>query len=186
VQRLRFPCWIASLFTALSAGVAGAQVDSAPPPAFSRVEAARFGVVLGLSGLAYLGDEAARRTVRSEATQGSGLLRGATDFGNAFGQPGVLGLGALMWGGGLLGHRPTIAASGLRALEAIVVSGVVTQAIKEVAGRARPEVAPDARDDWQLLRGAREEGGDYESFASGHATAAFAFAAAVTDEVARR
>ena len=108
------------------------------------------------------------------------------DIGNLYGSPGAITLGWVMWGGGLVAKRPTLAASGLRALEAITISGFVTKALKESMGRARPYVAVDGRADWQLFRGARSSTGEYESFASGHATAAFAFAAAVTGEVALR
>ena len=157
-----------------------------PPPAFSRVEVARFGIVVGLGGIAYLADNAARDGARGAGAQGSRVLDALTDFGNAYGSPGVVGLGTAMWLGGLVANRPTIAASGLRAIKTITVSGFVTQAIKNAAGRARPDVPPNRRDDWQLLRGARTPGGDYESMASGHTTAAFAFAAAVTAEVKLR
>lgn len=169
-----------------SAPVAWGQSDTVPPPALSRVEVARFGIVAGLGGIAYLADNAVRDGALGEGVQGNRVFGAVTDFAYVYGEPGVVGLGAAMWLGGLVADRPTIAASGLRAIEAITVSGFVTLALKEVAGRARPDVAPNRRDDWQLLRGTRTEGGNYESMASGHATAAFAFAAAVTGEVALR
>lgn len=150
------------------------------------MEVARFAVVLGLGGLAYLADDAVREAVTRDAVQGNRVADGLSDFGYVYGSPGVVGIGAALWVGGLVADRPTIAVSGLRAIEAITVSGFVTRALKEATGRARPDVAPHRRDDWQLLRGWRETGDDYEAMASGHATAAFAFAAAVTGEVARR
>ncbi len=167
-------------------GVVRGQGDSVPPAAVSRVDVARLGIVFGLGGLAYAADNAARDVARGSGAQGSQALGALADVGNAFGQPGVLGLGALLWGTGLVTDRPAVAASGLRALEAIFVSGVVTQALKEVTGRARPAVAPHSRSDWQLLRGTRTGGGNYQSFISGHTSAAFAFATAVTGEVALR
>jgi membrane-associated phospholipid phosphatase len=159
--------------------------DSAPPPAFSKVEAKRFLGVLALGGVAYAVDDNARRAVQRSSVQESPLADGLQRFGDAWGQPGVVGLGWVMWGGGYLARRPTISASGLRGVEAITVSGFVTKAIKMGAGRARPEATTNGRNDWQIARGAGE-GGDYEAMPSGHATAAFAFAAAVTGEVARR
>jgi membrane-associated phospholipid phosphatase len=159
--------------------------DSVPPPAFSMVETKRFLGVLALGGIAYVFDEKARDAVQRPGVQTSGVAHDAELIGEAWGEPIALGLAFGMWGGGLAAKRPTIAASGLRAVEAIAVSGTVTQLLKWGAGRARPPVSTNGRNDWQLSRGARERG-DYESFPSGHTTAAFAFAAAVTGEVARR
>jgi len=165
---------------------ARAEQAERPPAAFSAVEARRFALVFGLGLAAYSVDEIARDRVRGVSDPATSLPARLSDIGNFYGSPGAIGIGALMWGGGYLTNRPTLAASGLRALEAIAVSGIVTTALKESMGRARPNIAVDGRSDWQLLRGARTEGGDYESFASGHTTAAFAFATAVTGEVALR
>jgi hypothetical protein len=71
------------------------------------------------------------------------VLDGLTEFGNAWGQPGVVGLGFALWGGGMLAKKPTVAASGLRAIEAITVSGTVTSLLKMTFGRARPYLSPD-------------------------------------------
>lgn len=163
-----------------------AERSERPPAAFSKVEARRFALVLGLGVAAYSIDEFARERVRAPSEPATALPGQLADIGNFYGSPGAIGFGALMWGGGLLTQRPTLAASGLRALEAIAISGVVTSALKESMGRARPYITTDGRADWQLFRGARTSTGDYESFASGHATAAFAFATAVTGEVALR
>jgi membrane-associated phospholipid phosphatase len=159
--------------------------DSAPPPAFSMVETKRFLGVLALGGIAYTLDERARSAVRATGAQESSVGEALQDVGDTWGDPVAISLAYAMWGGGYVTRRPTIAASGLRAVEAIAVSGTVTQLLKWGAGRARPFVSTNGRNDWQLGRGARERG-HYESFPSGHATASFAFAAAVTGEVALR
>jgi membrane-associated phospholipid phosphatase len=163
-----------------------APASEPPPPAFSRVEARRFLGVVALGAVAYTLDEAARERFIGTGDRPGDLRYEVAAAGNKFGSPGAVTLGVLMWGGGLIARRPTLAASGLRAIEAITVSGFVTTVLKETAGRARPNVAVSGRTDWQLLRGARTSGGDYEAMASGHATAAFAFATAVTGEVALR
>ncbi len=156
----------------------------APPPAFSSVEAKRFAGLLVLGAAAYSLDADVRSRMQALSQPPTGFRRAVVDVGNLYGSPGAIGLGVALWGGGRLTKRPTVAAAGFRALEAVAVSGVVTSALKETMGRARPNVATAGRTDWQLFRGARTSNGDYESFASGHATAAFAFAAAVTGEVA--
>jgi membrane-associated phospholipid phosphatase len=171
-------------------GAQSAPRDSAtaerPPAAFSMVETKRFTVVAALGGLAYLGDQAARDAVRGAGPQGNSALGAVTEFGNAWGQPGVVGLGLALWGGGLVAKKPTVAASGLRAIEAIAVSGTVTSLLKLTFGRARPYLSPTAPDDFQFGRGAEYRDGRYSSMPSGHATAAFAFASAVTGEVRLR
>lgn len=165
----------------------GAPADTTrPPAAFSMLETKRFAAVAALGGLAYLGDHAARDAVRGAGPQGNGVLDGLTEFGNAWGQPGVVGLGFAMWGGGLMAKRPTVAASGLRAIEAITVSGTVTSLLKMTFGRARPYLSPDDPSNFQLFRGVGAPDGRYAAMPSGHATAAFAFAAAVTGEVRLR
>lgn len=161
--------------------------DSArPPAAFSMVETRRFTAVAALGGLAYLGDQAARDAVRGPGPQGNGVLDGLAEFGNVWGQPGVVGVGFALWGGGLVAKRPTVAASGLRAIEAITVSGTVTSLLKIAFGRARPYLSPDNPGDFNLLTRIEGPHGGYAAMPSGHATAAFAFASAVTGEVRLR
>lgn len=185
-----FAAWLGVALIGQGASAQSATADSTevppPPPAVGRTELRRFAGVAVLGALAYTVDDVARRNVRGPAPQSNGLLEGAAEFGNAWGEPGVVGLGAALWAGGLLAKRPTAAASGLRAIEAITVSGVVTKLLKGTFGRARPAIAPNQRDDWRVGRGFEHPDGDYESMPSGHATAAFAFAAAVTGEVAQR
>ncbi len=166
----------------------GAQADSTtrPPGAFTMVEVRRFGVTVVAGSIAYLGDQALRDALQRPGVQSSELLDGAARFGNAYGAPGVLVLGAAMWGGGLVAKRPVLATAGLRAIEAITVSGLVTQGLKVTAGRARPFTSPDNPADWKLFRADDPVEGSYASMASGHATAAFAFASAVTATVKRR
>jgi membrane-associated phospholipid phosphatase len=161
-------------------------VTARPPAAFSMVETKRFAVVAGLGGLAYLGDQGARDAVRGAGPQGNSVLGAMTDFGNVWGQPGVVGVGFALWGGGLVAKNATVAASGLRAIEAITVSGTVTSLLKMTFGRARPYLSPDAADDFRLFRGAQYRDGRYSAMPSGHATVAFAFASAVTGEVRLR
>lgn len=181
--------WALALASGATAGAQGPPDDSAalrPSLAFGWPEVKGFAATFALGGVAYLGDQALRDAVRASGPQGSSALDGVAAYGNAFGEPGVVVAGALLYGGGLLAKRPVVASAGFRALEAIAVSGVVTSSLKGVLGRARPAVAPDAPDDWQFARGIRVRGGDYQSMPSGHSTAAFAFATAVTLEVRRR
>ena len=182
------------LLLALTATRAAAQDSTAAPRADSSARPSRafgmpevrgFAITFAAGGVAYLADQAARDAVRGSGPQGSQALDGIAEYGNAFGAPGVLAAGAAMYAGGLLSKQPVIAASGFRALEAIQVSSLVTAGLKGLLGRARPAISPTDATSFQLLRGARD-GGDYQSMPSGHTTAAFAFATAVTLEVKRR
>lgn len=137
--------------------------------------------------VAHGADLPVRREVRSAAWQDNDALRALANVGNTWGDPVVLVLGAGLWAGGRVAARPPVAQVGFRAVEAITAASVVTKVLKGAVGRARPRVSPDEAWDVSLGRGfgSAAGSGDYESFPSGHATAAFAFAAAVTGEVRR-
>ncbi len=188
---MRTLCWWFSFLIILPVGTAAAQSDSAAAPVdvpgiVSRTDMLRLGGFALLTAAAYQMDGAARDAVRRPNVQASPSLRSMANFTYNYGMGGVVLTSAALWGGGLIMKNETMATTGLRGVEAIVVSGVITKVIKGVAGRARPRVAPHEPDDFDLGRGFGVIDGDYESFPSGHATAAFAFAAAVTGEVARR
>lgn len=125
-----------------------------------------------------------REVLRSDAWQANAALGALSDAGNTWGAPGVIVLSTGLWIGGRLADDPRMATIGFRAFEAIGVSGVITGTIKGIVGRARPRISPTDAGDLQWMRGARD-GNDYQSFPSGHTTAAFAFAAAVTTETRR-
>lgn len=160
--------------------------STSPPPAtVTRGDLGKLAFGVGLAALAYRADASVRREVRSVGWQRSDALSALADIGNGWGQPGVVGLGIVLWGGGLYTRNATVATVGLRALEAITVSSTVTKLLKGTVGRARPRVSPGDPWDVEFGRGF-SSGSGYESMPSGHSTAAFAFAAAVTSEVARR
>jgi membrane-associated phospholipid phosphatase len=89
---------------------------------------------------------------------------------------------------GRAARRAGLAEIGLHATEAIVLSGAVTGALKFATGRARPRVAAmdpgEPGPDTDEFRPGRGRGG-FTSFPSGHTTAAFAAASAITAELRR-
>jgi membrane-associated phospholipid phosphatase len=100
--------------------------------------------------------------------------------------PGSLIIGPAMYAAGRLTHTERLAQVGLHGTEALAVGFVTGSLLKDTFGRARPfvdTVAPNP-DDWQLFRGFHA-GESYRSFPSGHSTAAFAAAAAVSAETSR-
>lgn len=184
---MKLLCSLLALVLALPLGAQAVAPDSTPPPspAFGAPEVRGFALTFAAGGLAYFADQAVRDAVRGSGPQGASVLDAVAGYGNPYGSPGVLALSAVMYGSGLLTKRPMIAATGLRGLEAIAVSGLVTATIKGLAGRKRPAISPDDPGSFAWLRGMRE-GGDYQAVPSGHTTAAFAFATAAHLEVKRR
>ncbi|MCE9601765.1 MAG: phosphatase PAP2 family protein [Gemmatimonadetes bacterium] len=157
-----------------------------PAPLVMKRDLLVLGAGAGLAFLAQHVDLRVRDEVRSGGWQGNGLLDAIEPVGDLWGGAAAVGAGFVLWGGGRYAGNATVAASGLRAVEAITVSGQITALLKGAIGRARPRV--DSTDAWNVEfgRGFRGSSGDYMSMPSGHTTAAFAFAAAVTSEVARR
>lgn len=157
-----------------------------PAPIVMRRDLLVLGAGAGLAFLAQRVDLRVRDEVRSAAWQGNGFLDAIEPVGDVWGGAAAVGAGLALWGGGLYSRNATVAATGLRAIEAITVSGQLTAILKGAIGRARPRV--DSTNAWnvQFGRGFRSTSGDYKSMPSGHSTAAFAFAAAVTGEVAIR
>ena len=99
--------------------------------------------------------------------------------------PGSVVIGTSMYVVGRLTHQKNLADLGLHGEEAIGLANLVNTAIKWSAGRARPYAVKDTNpSDYQFLRGFRK-GRDYSSFPSGHTMAAFAAAAAVSNEASR-
>jgi membrane-associated phospholipid phosphatase len=114
-------------------------------------------------------------------------VQGQTGVGNVLsvigdvGDPGALLLSAGTYAVGRLTHRPGLADAGLHATEAVLLSGVVTNVLKGVIGRARPYTVQGDRP-FVFHPGAHE---GYTAFPSGHTTVAFAAASAFSRELAR-
>jgi membrane-associated phospholipid phosphatase len=141
------------------------------------------GTGAGLALFAHRADLEVRNEVRSAGWQGNATLAELERWGDDWGGNGAFYLSLGLWGGGLVARHETVATVGLRGFEAIVVSGYITKALKAGFGRARPRV--DSLNDWNVKFG-RGTDNDHEAFPSGHTSTAFAFAAAVTNEIGRR
>ena len=99
--------------------------------------------------------------------------------------PGSLIIGGSLYAIGRLGHWDKVADLGLHGSEAIGLGSVLNDVLKGIAGRARPYAVADTNPrDFQIFRGFKK-GSAYSSFPSGHTLAAFAAAAAVTNESGR-
>lgn len=163
-----------------------AQSDPAPRsgPVVTHGDLSVLGAALAGSALLVSVDRSISDQMRRSLLHDNAAVRAAMDGGRVFGDPVVIVAGAGLWALGELRANRTQRLVGMRSVEAIVASGIVTGAIKGLVGRSRPSTSPANPRDFGLARGIRS-GSEFQSFPSGHATAAFAFASAVDAEWGR-
>ncbi|MBX6363992.1 MAG: phosphatase PAP2 family protein [Gemmatimonadetes bacterium] len=151
------------------------------PPFFTYRDALLFGGFLAAGIALAPADRDLARTLQDSSFQQSPFMRTAAGFFGFMGQPAPQIIGVGLYGVGRLVHSRRAAALGLHGLEAMVLATGVTNVGKFALGRARPFVHVDTVPfSFGFLRGFK--GRDFQSFPSGHATTAFAAAAAVTAE----
>ena len=169
------------LLTAAGVPVSAQQAD--PEPLFTQDDAAwAAGFLAGTAALAPL-DRYLAGELQNPRSQESRFLRGTATGFRLLGHPGALAAAGGAWAIGRLADRPGLADVGLHAGTAIVVGEGVTYVGKLLFGRARPYMDVTDPHDFGFLRGTSY---DYQSFPSGHTTAAFAVAAALTTEAGER
>ena len=134
-------------------------------------------------GAIYDIDRAVQRSLQTPTTQQNTALRFIGRAFNWWGGPGVIWFAALCWLGGRLLKRTVLSEIGLRGLEAIAVASALSGIIKGFAGRSRSFLTPGEPWHWSFAHGWTDA--RYFSMPSGHTTATFAFAAAVTVAAAR-
>lgn len=161
--------------------------DAASPASVSSpvswTDARRLGAFALAAAAAMPVDRDGQRLMQRRWLQDSPVFSSGADAFNAYGSPGVFAGSAALYAAGWATGRRDVARLGLRAWEAIAVSGTLTGGIKGIAGRARPYASPGAPGDFRLMSGVRD--GARQSFPSGHSTAVFAFAAAMERELRR-
>jgi membrane-associated phospholipid phosphatase len=149
---------------------------------------ARDATILGVgtvAGVLLIGlDERIAMQVRESPLQRSTGMKNAMEFAGVVGEPGAVIAGAALWLNGRIFRDRTQELVGLRALEAIAVTGAVTVGLKAITGRARPDQSPFDAHDFRFGRGFGDRN-EFQSFPSGHVTVAFAFASAVDAELNR-
>jgi membrane-associated phospholipid phosphatase len=107
-------------------------------------------------------------------------VRGAADALNLLGGPGLAMLGVGSYAVGRATGSPALTTLGVHTTTAVVAATAVAGVVKGVAGRQRPYV--DAGDPDLFGAGRGFSRSSRTSFPSGHTTAAFALAAAATEE----
>lgn len=140
------------------------------PLRWRRHEWTRFAEGSAIVLAAYAADDQIVRFVSHQQNRAvNEVLRGVTHLGGGYG----LDVAAILAVGGYFNDDQTMMNAGLDALESsFAAAGIVTPAIKTVAGRARP------------IHGLGKHSfhpfdNTYQSFPSGHATNAFAIATAI-------
>jgi hypothetical protein len=133
------------------------------------------GLVLGaIAGASALDDNIKRYTQRHRNATSDKV----SDAVRPFGEPALLAGGmVLAYAGGTFAGSPKLQETGLLALESLVITAGLTEGIKRVAGRGRP----NQTDDQYKFDG---PGGAGKSFPSGHASHAFAVASVLAEEYA--
>lgn len=130
-------------------------------------------------------DQAITEWFRQSSLQQNSALKGTLTGARLFGDPGSLIISGAMWAGGRAFDNKTLELDGQYSFEAVAVSSVATFILKGLAGRARPYADSTNANNFAFGRGIKGDGA-YQSFPSGHATAAFAFASAMTARIERR
>lgn len=174
----------ALLLTSSLAAPAPTRAQEAGEPLFLPEDALwAGGFLLGAAAMAPLDIHVARR-IQDSIPQSNRVYRVGERALYYLGFPGGLAVGGGLYAAGKLVDEPGVAEVGLRTTEAIVVATLATGVAKVLIGRARPAASPDHPFDVAFGRGFRSD--EFQSFPSGHTSAAFAAAAAITTEVGHR
>jgi membrane-associated phospholipid phosphatase len=171
--------FVAAVLVALTTQLS-AQTDAPTKPLFTWRDAVLGGgFVVATFAIRPLDKQAADYTQQPFPQKNHVLRTAATGF-NRIALPGSFIIGGTMYAAGRIAKNERMAELGLHGTEALVVGSVFGTVLKNTFGRARPYVdtVPNP-DNWQLLRGWKGDD-KFRSFPSGHTTAAFAAAAAVT------
>lgn len=140
------------------------------------------GAVLGGAALVSLLDQPLERSFQRDR---SPFL---TDLSSVFRQQGepwyYVSVSVGVWGAGVIANSHDLRRAGRRLMAAVAVSGLTEQVIKQLVGRARPNEGSGAFTfhPFSSLKdslGVQTRG----SFPSGHATAAFAVATSLADDI---
>ena len=174
-----------SLATPLTAQVDTARGGGPTRPMFTWNDAALAGVfTLGTIAIRPLDQSFAKR-LQNKSNQENKFYGNAATWVRNIATPGSVIIGVSMYTFGRLSHNDKAADLGLHGTEALFVGAGVGAILKGMGGRGRPYADSTLNpNDWSFLRGFKGDD-KFRSFPSGHTIAAFAAAAAVTNETHR-
>jgi membrane-associated phospholipid phosphatase len=175
----------------LNAGVLSAQVPTAPTDTAKRLQvlftlkdAALAAGVVGATVALFPVDRSMAQRLQNESSSPGKLLNHWSTAFDYVALPGVFVVAPALYAVGRLGHNPDLEDLGWHTTEAAIVGTGITEILKGLVGRSRPYVTADTNPhDFRFGRGFTSAANS--SFPSGHATIAFAAAAAATSEVQR-
>jgi len=178
---------VAVATTIVLSSVAGAQTapatDSVRPDLrlFKRSDLYILGMFTAATIAMFPLDRHLASVVRDEDLVTNRDLKRASRAIRFFGGPGPFIIGASMYVVGRATRVPRMTELAVHGTEAVVVGAATSGVLKILLGRERPYFTSDTNArNFRLGRGLK--GGDFQSFPSGHSTAAFAAAAAVSTE----
>lgn len=152
-----------------------------PQPLFEERDALIAGSFIAAAVALAPVDVALAGWIQDSVPQANRYLRTGAGVFRFLGHPGPLVVAGTLYGTGHLLDRPEMAAVGLHTAESVVLALGLTYASKLLVGRARP--AEDVTNPFDVRLGRGLRGDRYQSFPSGHTTAAFAAAAAIATEM---
>jgi membrane-associated phospholipid phosphatase len=190
-SHLRRAIYTVVAFCVLSAGQLSAQRASNPDslkkaakPLFTHDDLL---LALGFAGLTvamFPADKWVAGRLRSPSSNENQFIGRTTTGVEIIADPGSIVVGSAAYLAGRLTHHKQLEDVGLHTTEAIVLGSGVTLVLKDILGRSRPFVTNSTNPrDFKFGKGFGD--GDRQSFPSGHTTAAFAAAAALTSETHR-
>lgn len=147
---------------------------------FTKRDLAIAGAFTGTTILLFPLDRHLARKLQDESVQANKFLENAATGVEYIASPGAYYIGGGLYLVGRAMKQPRLADLGWHGTEAVLLGEVMATLLKGTLGRARPLVSIERPRDFEFGRGFG--GGEWRSFPSGHATTAFAAAAAVTDE----
>jgi membrane-associated phospholipid phosphatase len=129
-------------------------------------------------------DKSVARRLTNERSKANQFFNRSSKGVEIIADPGSIVIGSALYLYGRFSNHPDIEDLGWHGTEAVILGSTITAALKGITGRARPFVTNDTNPhDFKFLKGF--SGSDRASFPSGHTTAAFAAASAVTSETQR-
>jgi membrane-associated phospholipid phosphatase len=138
----------------------------------------------GLTVAMFPADRSIARRLTNERSKANKFLNNASKGVELIADPGSIVIGSSLYAIGRITNHPDIEDLGWHGTEAVIFGSSITWILKGVAGRARPFATADTTaHDFKFGGGFGDA--DRQSFPSGHTTAAFAAASAVTSEAER-
>jgi membrane-associated phospholipid phosphatase len=129
-------------------------------------------------------DRSIARRLTNERSKANRFLNGSSKGVEFIADPGSIIIGSSLYLIGRFTNHPSIEDLGWHGTEAVLFGSSITWILKGLTGRARPFVTGDTTaHDFKF--GGGFGNADRQSFPSGHTTAAFAAASAVTSEAER-